>query len=221
MNLLLRMYPGDAWAILAANVLVQATVVIFAARLVARLGSRWNAAWRHSIYWVALLCVLASPILSTAMQASGFTLLTLHSSSHSAPTTEPTPTAVVPMPDSEVATISPPAEFFSSRPEPETETLAQAARFDAPAAPAPGDSWRNSPRGRWRGDGHLALGDDSIGGALVPWAVLDCRASAERSAAGLHRAGGNSAASASSFGRSIGFRRWPPRPAWIGRSWSG
>ena len=48
MNILLHMYPGDAWAFLIANVLVQVTVVILAARLLARLGSRWNAAWRHS-----------------------------------------------------------------------------------------------------------------------------------------------------------------------------
>ena len=48
MNILLRMYPGDDWAFLIANVLVQVTVVILTAWLFARLGSRWNAAWRHS-----------------------------------------------------------------------------------------------------------------------------------------------------------------------------
>ena len=64
MSILLRMYPGDAWALLIVNVLVQVTVVSLAAWLLARLGSRWNAAWRHSIYFVAIICVLASPMLS-------------------------------------------------------------------------------------------------------------------------------------------------------------
>ena len=77
MSLLLRMYPGDAWGFLIANVLVQVTVVILAAWLLARLGSRWNAAWRHSIYLVALICVLASPVLSWVMQATGIALVTL------------------------------------------------------------------------------------------------------------------------------------------------
>jgi hypothetical protein len=77
MNILLRMYPGDAWAFLIANVIVQVTVVILTARLLARLGSRWNAAWRHSVYLVAILCVLASPVLSWLMQTTGITLVTL------------------------------------------------------------------------------------------------------------------------------------------------
>ena len=78
MNVLLRMYPGDAWAFLIANVLVQVTVVVLMAWLLARLGSRWNAAWRHSIYMVALICVLASPALSWIMQASGFPSILNH-----------------------------------------------------------------------------------------------------------------------------------------------
>ena len=40
MSILLRMYPGDAWALLIANVLVQVTVVILAAWLVARVAGR-------------------------------------------------------------------------------------------------------------------------------------------------------------------------------------
>jgi hypothetical protein len=44
MNVLLRMYPDDASLLLLANVLVQVTVIILTARLLARLGSRWNAA---------------------------------------------------------------------------------------------------------------------------------------------------------------------------------
>ena len=86
MSTLLRMYyPGDAWVFLIANVLVQVTVVILTARLLARLGSRWNAAWRHSIYLVALICVLASPVLSWAMQATGIALVKLRPSVPTAP----------------------------------------------------------------------------------------------------------------------------------------
>jgi HEAT repeat protein/beta-lactamase regulating signal transducer with metallopeptidase domain len=77
MNILLRMYPGDAWAFLVANVLCQITIVVLAARLLARLGGRWNAAWRHGVYLVALACCLASPVLSWATQATGVTLATL------------------------------------------------------------------------------------------------------------------------------------------------
>lgn len=80
MNILLHLYPGDWWAFLIASVLVQVTVVILVAWLVARLGSRWNAAWRHSIYLGALACVLASPMLTCVMQATGISLLTLRPS---------------------------------------------------------------------------------------------------------------------------------------------
>ncbi|MHB1037203.1 MAG: M56 family metallopeptidase [Pirellulales bacterium] len=93
MSLLVRMYPGDAWAFLVANVLVQVTVVIVTAWLLARLGGRWNAAWRHGIYLVALISVLASPVLALVMQATGVSLVTLRSSE---PTTSPTEPACVP-----------------------------------------------------------------------------------------------------------------------------
>jgi beta-lactamase regulating signal transducer with metallopeptidase domain len=71
------MYPGDAWGFLFANVLVQVTAVILTAWLLAHLRSRWNAAWRHGIYLVALICVLASPLLSWAMQGTGIALVKL------------------------------------------------------------------------------------------------------------------------------------------------
>ena len=61
MSVLLRICPGNACALLIANVLLQVTVVILAAWLLARLAGRWNAAWRHAIYLVALVCVLATP----------------------------------------------------------------------------------------------------------------------------------------------------------------
>jgi beta-lactamase regulating signal transducer with metallopeptidase domain len=80
MNALVRMYPGDGWLILTANALVQITVMILTAWLLARLGNRRNAAWRHAIYFVALFGVLASPLLSWLMQANGMALLTLRTS---------------------------------------------------------------------------------------------------------------------------------------------
>jgi beta-lactamase regulating signal transducer with metallopeptidase domain len=80
MSALLRMYPGDGWLIIAVNVLVQITAIILTAWLLARVGYRWNAAWRHTIFVVALLCVLASPLLSWVMQANGIALLTLRNS---------------------------------------------------------------------------------------------------------------------------------------------
>ena len=80
MSILVRICPGDAWGLLVANVLVQVTVVILSAWLLARLGSRWNAAWRHNIYLVALICVLASPVLSLVMQTTGIALVRLRPS---------------------------------------------------------------------------------------------------------------------------------------------
>ncbi len=85
MNVLLRMYPGDDWGILIAEVLLQVTVVALAAWLLARLGGRWNAAWRYAVWLIALVCVLVSPALSYLMQATGATLVTLPAASPAAP----------------------------------------------------------------------------------------------------------------------------------------
>ncbi len=109
MNILLRMYPGDDCVFLIANVLVQVTVVILTARLFARLGSRWNAAWRHSIYLVALLCVLASPVLSWMMQATGITLVTLRPSVPTALPVDPERILMADIPESRpIETPAPP-----------------------------------------------------------------------------------------------------------------
>ena len=120
MNVLLRMYPGDASLMLLANVLVQVTVIILTARLLARLGSRWNAAWRHSIYMVALLCVLASPLLVWLMQATGVTLVTLRS---------PAPAVLA----------AEPASIPSAR-------LSQPNSLEMPAAGSDFTMWRSRPR---------------------------------------------------------------------------
>jgi WD40 repeat protein/beta-lactamase regulating signal transducer with metallopeptidase domain len=108
MSTLLRVYPGDALALLMANMLVQATVVILAAWLLARLGSRWNAARRHSIYVLALVFVLVSPVLSWMLEVAGITLLTLRPSVSIAPPVESAHTPVAHLPESglvETATV--------------------------------------------------------------------------------------------------------------------
>ncbi len=99
MNVLMQMYPGDAVVFLIANVLVQITVVILAAWFVARLGGRWNAAWRHSIYLVALVCTLASPLLAWATRATGVTLATLRASAPTARPSVPESIPSIPIPE--------------------------------------------------------------------------------------------------------------------------
>ena len=98
MSMLLRIYPGDAWGLLVANVLVQVTVIILSAWLLARLCSRWNAAVRHSIYLVAIICVLAAPVLSMVMPTTGIALLRLRpSASTVAPVVATAEPASIPM----------------------------------------------------------------------------------------------------------------------------
>lgn len=80
MSTLMRMCPGDGFAVLAANVFVQATLVISLAWCLTRFGSRWNAAWRHSVYLSALVFVLASPGVVWIVRASGISFITLQRS---------------------------------------------------------------------------------------------------------------------------------------------
>ena len=134
MSILLRMYPGDAWAFLIANVLVQVTVVILTARLLARLGSRWNAAWRHSIYLVALICVLASPVLSWVMQATGIALVTLRPSVPTAPPAEPARIPMAHIPESSLIETPAPPQVAASRVHLEAESLGQGLRPENPPA---------------------------------------------------------------------------------------
>jgi beta-lactamase regulating signal transducer with metallopeptidase domain len=128
------MYPGDAWGFLAANVLVQATAVILTAWLLAHLGSRWNAAWRHGIYSIALICVLASPLLSWVMQGTGFALLKLRPPVPTATPADPIPIARV----SESDPIETPAlPQLAARPVPlETESLGQDVQPKTTPAPS-------------------------------------------------------------------------------------
>ena len=133
MNILLRMYPGDACALLIANVLVQVAVVSLTAGLVARLGTRWNAAWRYSVYCVAIVCVLSSPLLSCVMQATGMAMVTLRPSTRAATSAEP---AQIPISQVSQASLGPlPAAplLAESSPHPQAEILRQELR---PASPS-------------------------------------------------------------------------------------
>ncbi len=77
MNLLLRLYPGDACAYLIGSVAVQIAAVVLVAALLAQIGTRLGAAWRHSVWLTALVCVLLSPVLTCTLNAVGITLIAL------------------------------------------------------------------------------------------------------------------------------------------------
>jgi beta-lactamase regulating signal transducer with metallopeptidase domain len=138
MSLFLRVYPGDTWALLTANALIQATAVILAAWLLARLGSRWNAAWRYSIYLAAILCVLATPALAWIMQQSGIGLMTLE---------PPVPTAstgLLPtdVPESGPREMSAPLEAAAVDTGSEPEGIQQPVRSEPPSWPSLPDTLR-------------------------------------------------------------------------------
>lgn len=63
MSELLKLYPGDAFFLFTANVLLQVIVVILLAWLLTKIVFRHNAAIRHNIWLSALLFVLVSPML--------------------------------------------------------------------------------------------------------------------------------------------------------------
>ncbi len=130
MSIFLRMYPGDAWALLIVNVLVQVTVVILAAWLLARLSNRWNAAWRHTVYLVALVGVLASPLLSSIMQANGVALATLRLSAPAVLPAEPKPAPTARAPESGPVETLKVSQITASRTSLDTESLGQSPQHE-------------------------------------------------------------------------------------------
>lgn len=140
MSMLIRMCPGDAWASLIANVLVQVTVVILAACLLGRLGSRWNAAWRHRVYSVTLVCVLVIPLMSSVMQASGMALVTLRrpapnappAAPPTAPPAEPTRIPVAHVPEPAFVETAAALQASASHVGPEADRSAKSVRDEAP-----------------------------------------------------------------------------------------
>jgi beta-lactamase regulating signal transducer with metallopeptidase domain/protein involved in polysaccharide export with SLBB domain len=77
MNRLIPFYPGDAFVLLAANVLAQIAVVVALACAVSWIFARHRAAARHAIWLSALGCVLLSPIAAYLSAKAEWSLLSL------------------------------------------------------------------------------------------------------------------------------------------------
>lgn len=75
MKLLLELYPGDFWALLTANVLLQIAVVVLLACVLVVGIARRAPATRHAIWLCALVCVVCSPILAFTLNGLGITLI--------------------------------------------------------------------------------------------------------------------------------------------------
>jgi beta-lactamase regulating signal transducer with metallopeptidase domain len=71
MNLLTRLYPGDAVCILVASILVQIAIVALLATVASRIVARRNAALRHCILLSALLWIPVSPVAAWRLSRSG------------------------------------------------------------------------------------------------------------------------------------------------------
>jgi beta-lactamase regulating signal transducer with metallopeptidase domain len=74
MNLLTRLAPGPGWMLLGLSVLVQVTVVILVAGLLARIGLGRRAAARHGLWLGVLVWVLASPLLARVVDRAGLAI---------------------------------------------------------------------------------------------------------------------------------------------------
>ena len=125
MGMLLHIYPGDNWVFLIANAFLQMTVVILSAWLLARLCSRWNAAWRHSIYLVALICVLASPALAWVTQATGIKLAMLRPHATTVTPAEPACVPINHPPKSSIIEMPATPQLVASRVHKEAENTGQ------------------------------------------------------------------------------------------------
>lgn len=83
MKLLLELYPGDFWALLTANVLLQIAVVVLLACVLVVGIARRAPATRHAIWLCALVCVVCSPILAFTLNGLGITLIPVRPASRS------------------------------------------------------------------------------------------------------------------------------------------
>jgi beta-lactamase regulating signal transducer with metallopeptidase domain len=73
----LEFYPGDKFVLLAGNVLLQVTIVILAAWLLARIVFRRNAAIRHNIWLSALTLTIFSPFTAYIADVAGLRIVTI------------------------------------------------------------------------------------------------------------------------------------------------
>ena len=77
MTWFLQFYPGDAFVLLAANVLVQIAVVVALAWAISLGFARRRAAMRHGVWLSALGCVLVSTIAAYVAARADLSLVSL------------------------------------------------------------------------------------------------------------------------------------------------
>lgn len=75
MNALIRLYPGDAFAEFVGSVVVQITVLILLAALIARTVARRSAAARHCVWLCALAGSLLTPLAAGIVHRTGLRLV--------------------------------------------------------------------------------------------------------------------------------------------------
>ena len=143
---LLRLYPGDRVAGLAALTLVQVALVVLLARLAARAVARRDAAARHGIWLCALACVLLAPALVLGVDRAGLTLAAVPVPALAA---RPAPSGPAHRPPGREGSAVPAAAEASARPPEPGPRLA--------AAPVPPEPRSASWADRARAAGGLAL----------------------------------------------------------------
>jgi len=89
MDVLMKLYPGDAGILFLATILAQVTLVTAGALLLIRLAGPRRAALRHAIALCALLAVLISPALAWGVARYPLAMLRVPLPSAESPTYEP------------------------------------------------------------------------------------------------------------------------------------
>jgi beta-lactamase regulating signal transducer with metallopeptidase domain len=74
-NFLTGFYPGDGAALALAGMLVQITLLVLLAAIASRRLAQRGAAVRHAVWFAALICVLASPLLMVLADRAGLMLV--------------------------------------------------------------------------------------------------------------------------------------------------
>ena len=76
MNGLLDVYPGDSVAVAFLTIVIQVSVVVVAAWLLAATARR-HAAAKSTIWLCALVCLLAGPAINVALRGAGVSFVEL------------------------------------------------------------------------------------------------------------------------------------------------
>jgi beta-lactamase regulating signal transducer with metallopeptidase domain len=148
MNALWECHPGDGCLWLAAEVLLQVTVVILAAWMLAHTVARRRAAARHGIWLCALVFVLLSPVTANLTDRAGVVTFVVHLPAGSPPEAAP-PIAANPAPASLFADeppldghLPPNASTKTGEPLPQNEVRAEdRSAVATAAAPVSGVVW--------------------------------------------------------------------------------